>query len=244
MSSTVYTHTSLYSSAVSSQCLHLQLEPHLRGPVVVAWSSNSNSNSNSDYNYNDGNASDNGYTVGKTKATSIWESEYGSSCNQISSYDTAITEWIKDHFDYNAVYEQTSNEYYFKKGATNGMMYIQKQHDMTCGGGGYDNNDDYVDIDSCSRVGTNTASDIVEQYVNNNVSTCSEVGTTSFSPPPQYNSFGNINECITVANDDCMGNIDHEIKSKCFASYDSYDVLTMLKGKCRSQVSMTIKKAN
>eukprot|EP00984_Skeletonema_dohrnii_P034924 scaffold34294_cov72-Skeletonema_dohrnii-CCMP3373.AAC.1 len=108
MSPTVYTHTSLYSSAVSLQCLHLQLEPqpHLRGPMVVAWSSNSNSG------YNDG------YTKGQNKANKIWENNYGSNgCYKISKYDTKIQNYISNNYDVNSY----SDKYNLKKGAADGM---------------------------------------------------------------------------------------------------------------------------
>ena len=125
----IYTHVSvsLYSSAVSSQCLHLQPEPHLRGPVVVAVSSNSD--------YNDG------YTKGQNKANKIWENNYGSDyCYKISKYDTKIQNYISNNYDVNSY----SDKYNFKKGAAAGMMDAMKQHDSECdsgGGGDYDNND-------------------------------------------------------------------------------------------------------
>ena len=135
MSSTVYTHTSLYSSAVSSQCLHLQLEPqpHLRGPVVVAWSSNSNSG----YNGCSSDDFDNGYTEGKKQATNIWNDYYGSNgCESISSYDTKIQNYIDYHFSNNSSSEQSKSS--FNQGAAAGMKSVMKQYNSQChnGGGG------------------------------------------------------------------------------------------------------------
>eukprot|EP00985_Skeletonema_marinoi_P010048 scaffold4732_cov100-Skeletonema_marinoi.AAC.3 len=231
MSSTVYTHTSLYSSAVSSQCLHLQLEPHLRGPVVVAWSSNSNSNSD----YNDG------YTKGQNKANKIWENNYGSDyCYKISKYDTKIKNYISNNYDVNSY----SDKYNFKKGAAAGMMDAMKQHDSECdsgGGGDYDNND-FVDIDSCSMVGQDMASQIAEEWSEDNCDN-SLLGVTR---PGSYSRFGNTQECITIANDDCMGMMDQKFKKYCLKEYhlNDYSDLVTMKGKCYSKVSKIIKNAN
>jgi hypothetical protein len=73
------------SSAVSSSfssclCLHLQLEPRLRGPVLVAVS--------------DQDDTDRGYSDGQQQATYFWTSKFNSDCNSISSYDDMIANYI------------------------------------------------------------------------------------------------------------------------------------------------------
>eukprot|EP00985_Skeletonema_marinoi_P010047 scaffold4732_cov100-Skeletonema_marinoi.AAC.2 len=235
MSSTVRTHTSLYSSAVSSQCLHLQLEPHLRGPVVVAWSSNSNSG----YNGGSSDDFDNGYTEGKKQATTIWNDYFGSNngCESISSYNKKIQNYIDYHFSNNS---SSSSKSSFNQGAAAGMKSVMKQYDSQCGG--YDNND-FVDIDSCSMVGQDMASQIAEEWSEDN---CNYSSRRNNLDKAVYSRFGNTQECITIANDDCVGMMDQKFKLYCQTKYDDndYSDLKMLKGKCYNKVSYTIKNPN
>ncbi|KAL7436309.1 hypothetical protein ACHAXM_005164 [Skeletonema potamos] len=208
----------LMSSPVAVTGLHL--EPRLRGAVLVAVSDED------DY--------DNGYQMGQQQATYFWTNKFNSDCNRISSYDTMIGNYIRDNYNYNNYGQQQSNQWYKLKGATEGMQAQQKVYDNQCM-----SNDDYVDVKDCSAIGHNIASSIAHEYAKNNPSQC---GSHFFSlpPPPAYGKFGNNEECITIANDDCIGNMDDKINTYCSSQYTNYNVLSRLKTECYSQVQSAI----
>mmetsp|Transcript_13892 Transcript_13892/g.23617 ORF Transcript_13892/g.23617 Transcript_13892/m.23617 type:complete len:239 (-) Transcript_13892:122-838(-) len=229
----------LLSAIPGAFSAELEPQPHLRGPVVVAWSSNSNSG----YNGGSSDDFDNGYTEGKKQATNIWNDYYGSNgCESISSYNTKIQNYIDYHFSNNSSSEQSKSS--FNQGAAAGMKSVMKQYDSQChnGGGDYDNND-FVDIDSCSMVGQDMASQIAEEWSADN---CNYSSRFNNLDKAVYSRFGNTQECITIANDDCVGMMDQKFKLYCQTKYDDndYSDLKMLKGKCYNKVSYTIKNPN
>jgi hypothetical protein len=211
--------------------------------VVVAWSSNSNSNSG--YNGGSSDDFDNGYTEGEKTAKNIWNDEYGSNgCESISSYNKKIQYYIDNKFSNNSSYSSSDlSKYSFNQGAAAGMKSVMKQYDSQCdsGGGGYDNND-FVDIASCSMVGQDMASQIAEGW---SAANCgySSLGVQS---PGSYSKFGDTNDCITIATDECKGMMDQKLKTYCekVIIENEYKQFVTMKGECKSKVMKIIKNAN
>jgi hypothetical protein len=118
-----------------------------------------------------------------------------------------------------------------------------KQYDSQCdsGGGGYDNND-FVDIASCSMVGQDMASQIAEGW---SAANCgySSLGVQS---PGSYSKFGDTNDCITIATDECKGMMDQKLKTYCekVIIENEYKQFVTMKGECKSKVMKIIKNAN
>ena len=105
----------------------------------------------------------------------------------------------------------------------------------------YDDYDDYVSIPSCSRIGQDTASTIAEEYASHPQSDCDYNSSgVRGSNKISTGKFGNTNECITIANDDCKGHMYDEIQNYCPKQSNNYSLLSQLKMKCQSEVTDSI----
>jgi len=205
----------------------LQLEPRLRGPVLVAVS--------------DQDDTDRGYSDGQQQATYFWTSKFNSDCNSISSYDAKIENYISKKYSNCNSCGQSSTQYFYYQGAKNGMRAQQQVYDDQCMN---NRNTDYVDVQDCSAIGVDTASIIAQTYARQNTQLCGWGNNNNEYTLPPYNQYGNIQECITIANDDCVGNMDVKIKMYCNSQYTNYQTLSTLKMKCLDQVTSTINRNN
>lgn len=168
---------------------------------------------------------DRGYTEGQHKAQNIWNNKDGSNCAYISKFENQVDDFIRTHYWYR------SSDYYatqsFDKGAQAGMKRVLQQYQAQCHD---DNNhhDDNVDVEMCSGMGKDVASEIAEEYAEKY---CGFSTITSISQKKKYKR-----ECLSIGKDDCKGAINDEILKYCGKYVDNSYVLKGLKGQCRSRV--------
>mmetsp|Transcript_14950 Transcript_14950/g.25481 ORF Transcript_14950/g.25481 Transcript_14950/m.25481 type:complete len:117 (-) Transcript_14950:147-497(-) len=107
------------------------------------------------------------------------------------------------------------------------MKRVLQQYQMQCQD---DNNhhDDDVDVEMCSRMGKDVASEIAEEYAEKY---CGFSSMVSISQKKKYKK-----ECLSIGKDDCKGGINDAILKYCGKYVDNSYVLKGLKGQCRSRV--------
>jgi hypothetical protein len=182
-----------------------------------------------------------GYRKGQQQATDFWTHNFNSNCKYISTYEQMIENYIQDTYDYKH-YDSSSTQYFEMHGAAEGMEEMKDEYVMHCSKSNNKNyDDDYVSIPRCSLIGQNTASTIAEEYASHPQSGCDYKSSgVRVSKKISTGKFGNTNECITIANDDCKGHMYDEIQNYCPKQSNNYSLLSQLKMKCQSEVTDSI----
>lgn len=176
---------------------------------------------------------DNGYTQGQEQAKSFWMHNFNSNCEDIEQYDEMIGYYIRDTYD-NSHYSKTSHQYSFNEGAAKGMKQQQAYYDNQCKNYKPKNDYDYVDVDDCKEIGLDSASSIAVDW---SVKNCNYPSSGSGrNGSSNYFKYGNKEECLTIAKDDCIGNMDVKIEKYCEAKKNDFNLLKKLKNKCYSHV--------
>lgn len=90
--------------------------------------------------------------------------------------------------------------------------------------------DDNVDVEMCSGMGKDVASEIAEEYAEEY---CGYSTMVSICQKKRYKK-----ECLSIGKDDCKGAINDEILKYCGKYVDNSYVLKVkgLKGQCQSRV--------
>ena len=170
---------------------------------------------------------DRGYSEGQQKAKNIWKNKDGGNCAYISKFEDQVDDFIRTHYWYR------SSDYYatqsFDKGAQSGMKRVLQQYQTQCQDDNNHHDDDVdVDVEMCSGMGKDVASEIAEEYAEKY---CGFSSMWSISQKKKYKK-----ECLSIGKDDCKGGINDAILKYCGKYVDNSYVLKGLKGQCRSRV--------
>jgi len=167
---------------------------------------------------------DRGYSQGQQKAQNIWKYKGGSNCKNIADFEDRVDDYIKTHYWWYS--SDSGSKISFDKGAQAGMKQVLKQYETQC------DHDDHVDVEMCSNLGKDAASEIAEEYAAKHCG-----GNCLFSV--SHNKYKE--ECYKIGLDDCKGAIGDKLNYYCHGYIDHFNVVVgLLELKCKSKVGSYI----